>query len=98
MVSDSTRSSIFIVGGISSNDTTLCEDAFWQYNYHTNTWTQWSSFNSIARRAGHAAVIHKDVLLIVGGYGNQADTKLEHFITAINLDSKVVQKYELVRR
>jgi len=96
MCLDDKRSSIYVIGGVSADDTKLCEDAFWQYNYATNTWTEWIQHNSVARKLGHVAVVHQNTLLILGGYSNQADCRLECFITSINLESKAVQRYELV--
>jgi hypothetical protein len=97
MCSDPKRSSIFLIGGISSDDSTLCNDAFWQYNYHSNSWSNWSNcFDSSSRRVGHAALIHGDTLLIVGGHGNQRDCGLETFVTSINLATREKLEYELV--
>lgn len=91
------RNSIFLTGGISDNDTSLCLDSFWEYKLDQKKWKRWHNFESIGRKVGHMVIEHGSHLYIVGGYGNVRDTTLETFISTIHLETLEVGIFELVR-
>jgi len=95
------RESIFVVGGISKDDTSLCEDALWEYRYISKNglpaWKRWTEFESVGRKVGHKILFYGQCLHVIGGYGNDSDTSLGTFITTLNFDTSEVKHFQLVR-
>ncbi|CAG7830754.1 unnamed protein product [Allacma fusca] len=95
MCSDSVLNYVYCIGGMSSNETQLCEDAVWRYEQSDATspgvWTNISELNAYGQRIGHSVAFHDNVLFIVGGYGANSSHNLDHFVTLMNMETKAVK-------
>ena len=81
-----------------SSDTSICEDSVWEYKYNEDKWVSHPELSKHARKVGATALIRKDELLILGGYGNDSCFQLEHFMTRINLKTNELRYYQLVSK
>lgn len=91
MASDFDGTIIYMLGGISENDTTLCEDAFWTFDTETDMWTNLEDWNAISRRVGHSMVKTQNSLIIVGGYGADSSYGFDFLAAIFDLECSTVK-------
>lgn len=91
LVSNTEENCIYMIGGLSENDASLCENAFWVYDCVTDKWSNVEEFNYFSRRIGHVAVKHKNNLVIVGGYGADSSYSLDFFAIVFDLETKIIR-------
>jgi hypothetical protein len=91
IAADNDRNQIYMLGGVSENDVSLCKDAVWMFSVDKNEWNIDKELNLFARRIGHSALVHCNSLIIVGGYGADSKSPLDFFAAVIDIPSKDVK-------
>jgi len=91
LISDADGCKLFMIGGVSKDDTSLCEDAFWCYDPVKDSWKVDKQLSLYTRRIGHSVEKYKNFLIVVGGYGANSSSPLDFFAAVIDLSSKDVK-------
>ncbi|CAL8099572.1 unnamed protein product [Orchesella dallaii] len=91
MASDMNGSTVYMIGGVSEDDTTLCEHSFWIYQAETDKWANIDEWNSFARRVGHSVVKNRNWLVIVGGYGADSSYGFDFLAAICDLECNTVK-------
>lgn len=91
MAADMKESLIYMVGGISDNDTTLCSDSFWVFDADSNKWSHIDEWDAVGRRVGHSIVKCKNSLIIVGGYGADSSYSFDFLAAILDLETNTTK-------
>lgn len=91
LVSDVDGDQVYMIGGMSGNDATLCEDAFWLFETSKDKWINVEEWNPISRRIGHSVIKHKKFLIIIGGYGGDSSYSFDFFAAVLNLEGSDIK-------
>lgn len=97
LTSDIDGTVIYMIGGVSENDTTLCEDAFWMLDTETEKWTNLEDWDAVSRRVGHSTLKSKNLLFIVGGYGADSSYGFDFLAAVCDLECNTVKIITQVR-